>query len=90
MRFNVVPRDIPAEQAARRLGLGVAAFNTMLPRLFARGFPQPDPDSGHFDLHAIDRWCDARHTHLFADGSQMMARDASTVAKDRIARLRSV
>jgi hypothetical protein len=66
----------------------LAEFKDKLPRLEARGFPAADPDSGNFDLHAIDRWCDARHAHLFGESSTMQARDAGTVAKDRIASMR--
>lgn len=84
MRFSVPPRDIPAEQAARRLGMALAEFVEKLPRLQARGFPAADPDTGNFDLHAIDRWCDARHQHLFGEGSTIHARDASAVADARI------
>jgi hypothetical protein len=90
MRFRVVPRDVPPEQAARRLGLSEAAFKAKLPNLIARGFPLPDADTGYFDLCAIDRWCDARHAHLFGDGSEMQARDASTIAKERIAKMRAL
>ncbi len=36
----------------------LAVFHEKLPNLIARGFPPPDPDTGNFDLHAIDRWCD--------------------------------
>jgi hypothetical protein len=75
--------------AARRLGITLVEFNAMLPRLEARGFPPPDPDTGKFDLVAIDRWCDARHAHLFA-GPAMVARDASEIAKSRIAAMRRV
>jgi len=88
MRFRVEPRDVPPEQAARRLGKTLVEFNAALPRLLDRGFPKPDPDTGNFDIHAIDRWCDARHAHLFGDASPMQARDASTVARDRIAAMR--
>lgn len=87
VRFRVEPRDVPAETAARRLGKTISEFNTVLPNLIARGFPAADPDTGNFDLAAIDRWCDARHLHLFA-GETMEARDARTVAKDRIAAMR--
>jgi hypothetical protein len=60
-----------------------------LPNLLARGFPAADPDTGNFDLEAIDRWCDARHPHLFgASDAEIGARDASTVAADRIAAMR--
>jgi hypothetical protein len=88
MRFRIEPRDVPPEMAARRLGKSLAEFNATLPRLMARGFPGPDPDTGHFDIYAIDRWCDSRHAHLFGDGAVMQARDASTVARDRIAAMR--
>lgn len=89
MRFRVDPRDVPLEQAARRLGIGVAAFNEKLPNLIARGFPAPDPDTGNFDLAAIDQWCNSRHAHLFG-GSPVGPRDASTVAKDRIKAMRGI
>jgi hypothetical protein len=88
MRFRVEPRDVPPEIAARRLGKSITEFQSILPNLIARGFPKPDPDTGHFDLVAIDRWCDARHTHLFGEDRQMKARDASTVVKDRIKSMR--
>jgi hypothetical protein len=85
MRFRIEPRDIPAEMAARRLGMRLDVFEEKLPNLIARGFPQPDPDSGLFDVVAIDRWCDARHPHLFGGGAVMQARDARSVAPGRIA-----
>jgi hypothetical protein len=88
MKFRVMPRDVSPEAAARRLGLTLAEFNDRYENLVARGFPKPDPDTGNFDLDAIDRWCDARHPHLFG-GSGMQARDASTVARDRIAKMKA-
>jgi hypothetical protein len=88
MRFRVEPRDVPPQLAARRLGMSIEQFNAALPNLIARGFPKPDPDSGNIDLSAIDRWCDARHPHLFGGGTTMQARDASTVAQERIAAMR--
>ena len=89
MRIRTEPRDVPAEVAARRLGKSLVDFRTLLPNLIARGFPAPDRDTGNFDIVAIDRWCDARHPHLFGDRGEMQARDASTVARNRIAELRS-
>ena len=84
----IQPRDVSDEQAARRLELVVAEFNAKLPNLRARGFPQPDPDTGLFDMVAIDRWCDARHPHLFG-GNVMQARDASVVVRQRIEKMRA-
>jgi hypothetical protein len=89
LRFQVSSRDVPPEIAARRLGKTLTEFNSILAKLMARGFPGPDPDTGNFDLHAIDRWCDARHAHLFDGDAAMQARDAGTVAQDRIARMRA-
>jgi hypothetical protein len=87
MRFRVEPRDVPPDMAARRLGKSGAEFEVLLPNLIARGFPEADPDTGNFDLLAIDKWCDARHARLFGN-APMQARDASTVAKDRIEAMR--
>jgi len=87
MRFNVYPRDVPAEDAARRMGLSLAQFKRVLSRLCERGFPAADPDTGNYDLTAIDRWCDGRHVHLFGEKPEIQARDARQVARDRIAKL---
>jgi hypothetical protein len=88
MRFRVEARDVPPEAAARRLGMTLTEFNAKLADLLARGFPGPDQDTGYFDLHAIDRWCDGRHPHLFGGESAMQARDASSVVQDRIAKIK--
>lgn len=89
-RFQVIPRDVPAEHAAKRLGMKLAEFRAALPNLMARGFPAPDPDTHNFDLTGIDRWCDARNPHLFGgDAAGMGARDAATCVNDRIAALRN-
>jgi len=94
MRFRVEPRDVPPTAAARRLGLTLAEFEYRLPRLLSRGFPPVDPDTGNFDLEAIDRWRHRRHPHLFPDEAAVLtappvARDASDVVKKRIAELRN-
>jgi hypothetical protein len=65
IRFRVDPADVPPDKAARRLHLTVEKFNGILPRLRARGFPAPDPDTGNFDLEAIDAWRKSRNPHLF-------------------------
>jgi len=36
------------------LGHDTRRFPRKMPNLIARGFPPPDPDTGNFDLHAID------------------------------------
>jgi hypothetical protein len=85
MRFRIDPRDVPPEKAARRLGMSLEVFEKALPNLIGRGFPQADPDSGNFDLAAIDRWCDSRHPHLFIASGMIGAQGGATVALDRIA-----
>lgn len=67
VRFTVDPGDVPIEKVARRLHLTAEELRARLPRLFARGFPQPDPDTGMFDLEAIDRWRHARHPRFFPE-----------------------
>jgi hypothetical protein len=88
-RFQVVARDVPPAVAAARLGLSEERFSAVLQNLIQRGFPSPDPDTGNFDLHAIDRWCNARHVHLFGADAAMRAKDAGTVAKGRIEAMRN-
>jgi hypothetical protein len=61
IRYRVDPRDVPREKAARRLHLTLACFNELLPNLIKRGFPEPDTDTGMFDLDAIDLWRRSRH-----------------------------
>lgn len=88
-RFRVNPGDVPASMAAKRMGLTVDAFTAALPNLIERGFPRPDPDTANFDLDAIDQWRRLRHVHLYGGaGNEFGARDASTVAQERIAALR--
>lgn len=66
----------------------LAKFNEAYPNLEARGFPKADPDTGNFDLAAMDRWCDTRNPHLFTTGATLGARDAGDVCSDRIAAMR--
>jgi hypothetical protein len=66
IRFKVDPGDVAPEKAARRLGLTLPRFIEVLPRLLARGFPPADPDTGNFDLDAIDQWRKLRSPSLFA------------------------
>ena len=90
MRFRVDPRDVKPEAAARRLGMTLVAFNAALDNLICRGFPKADPDTGNFDLHAIDRWCDSRNPHLFGGASAApQARDARSVVADRLQAMRA-
>lgn len=75
---------MPADKAARRLGLTLAGFEEVKERLFAHGFPRPDPDTGLYDLKAIDDWMDRRSGLT----SNTAARDASTVVKARLEAMR--
>lgn len=60
MRFHVTPRCVPANYAARRLGISEVVFLQMEPRLRQNGFPLPDPVTGNYDLVAIEAWLDRR------------------------------
>ena len=60
LRFRIDPRNVPADKAARVLGPTIAAFSAALPRLQNRGFPAADPDTGNYDLKAIEAWMDRR------------------------------
>ena len=57
--------DGPDAQAARMLGLALEPFRALLPRLYARGFPTPDPDTELFDLDAVNQWRRRRHPGLY-------------------------
>jgi hypothetical protein len=65
IRHRVDPGDVPPEKAARRLHLTAERFNELLPKLLARGFPPADPDTGNYDLDAIDQWRKSRNPRLF-------------------------
>ncbi|MCJ2125553.1 hypothetical protein [Methylobacterium sp. J-077] len=67
VRFSVDPADIPAEKVARRMHLTIAQFEACKVRLFTRGFPRPDPDTGMYCLEAVDRWRLLRHPALFPE-----------------------
>ncbi|MGI4765368.1 MAG: hypothetical protein ACRYGP_09945, partial [Janthinobacterium lividum] len=70
VRFRIDPRDVPPVKAARVLGLTLPAFESTLPRLRERGFPVPDPDTGNFDLKAIENWMDRRSGLAKAEEAQ--------------------
>lgn len=83
VRYMVDPRDVPPIKAARRLHLTLAEFEQVLPRLHQRGFPRPDPDTGNYDLKAVDQWMDSRSTLTPAN----RPRDAREVTAERLAML---
>jgi hypothetical protein len=87
-RFQIVQGDASEKVAAQRMGMTLEAFRPALPNLLARGFPKPDPDTGNFDIDAIDTWRRLRHPHLYGGREEFGARDASTVVQDRLATLR--
>ena len=64
IRYRVDPGDVPPEKAARRLHLTLERFQALLPKLLKRGFPPVDPDTGMYDLEAIDVWRRNRHRGL--------------------------
>jgi len=88
-RFHIAPGDVPDSVIARHLGLTLEAFKAVLPNLIARGFPEPDPDTGNCDFDAVCVWRRLRHSHLYNNRGEFGPRDASSVVQDRIAALRS-
>lgn len=77
IRFRVEPGDVPPEKAARRLHLTLDEFEACKFRLFSRGFPRPDPDTGMYDLEAVDRWRRSRHPRLHDELTAAPALDES-------------
>lgn len=60
-RHRVVPRDVPPDVAAKRLGLTLVQFEEALPALLDRGFPPADCTTHLYDLVRVDQWMDERH-----------------------------
>jgi DNA-binding IclR family transcriptional regulator len=86
LRFRVQPRDVPPSCAARVLGLSAERFRDLLPELRQRGFPEPDPTTGNYDLESIGRWQDAR-SGLAAGGEALDAAGVVGARLERLARL---
>jgi hypothetical protein len=89
MRIRIEARDIDSELAARRLGLTRSEFDEVLPALLQRGFPQPDPTTGKFDLDAIDEWRRQRHPRLYGLTASPVARDGRTLIQERLQGLKN-
>jgi hypothetical protein len=85
MRFKINPRDVPAEMAARRLGLSIDGFEDVRADLEARGFPVPDVTTGNYDMAAIDAWMDRRSGIRGAPAT--VAKDAGAVVNGRLGRM---
>lgn len=83
IRYRVDPRDVPIEKAARRLHLTKAELERYLPKLYARGFPEPDETTGMFDLDAIDEWRRRRHPELFLTATEV-ARSSKELIQKRL------
>ncbi|MCJ2045592.1 hypothetical protein MKK58_13765 [Methylobacterium sp. J-078] len=67
VRFRVDPAYVPADKAARRMGLTLSQFTTCCPKLYARGFPAPDETTGMFDIEAMDRWRKRQRPDLYPE-----------------------
>lgn len=84
LRYQVQPRMVRLDKAARRLGLTPAEFREKLPTLIARGMPPACDVTGHYDLDAINAWLDRRSGLA---KSKPVARDASDVFEERLSQL---
>lgn len=88
IRYTVDPRDIPPEKVARLLHQTPDEFEARKAALFDRGFPQPDPTTGMYDMVAINAWMDQRHRLTSgASTERQTARNTAEVAAERQRRL---
>ena len=81
--------DVPVSSVARLLGLSdVREFAALQPRLEARGFPRPDPDTGRYCVEAVDRWRRLRSARLFPElASANIAADPRVDFQERMQRV---
>lgn len=84
LRYQVQPRMVHPDKAARRLGLTPAEFREKQPMLLAKGMPSACDVTGNFDLDAINAWLDRRSGLA---KSRPVARDASDVFEERLSHL---
>lgn len=86
IRFHVEPGDVPANVAAKRIGLSIDAFYEKLPALIQHGFPAANPVTGNYCLEAVDVWRKAFYPHLLP--AQLTpapaAHDARLVVRQRL------
>lgn len=91
-RPRIEPGDVHPAAAAKRMGMTLAEFEAVLPRLLSRGFPDADRDTGMFDLDAIDAWRRRRNPHLFGEPSPLTqppsGRDVQGIVAARLAEAR--
>lgn len=67
VRFRVDPAYVPADKAARRMGLTLQQIQDCARQLYARGFPLPDETTGMYDLEAVDRWRKRQRPDLYPE-----------------------
>jgi hypothetical protein len=80
--------DVPSSMVARLLGITLADFERLLPQLYHRNFPQPDPSTGNFCIEAVDKWRVGRHPTLFPTLTTVSAAlHAGAVFEERLRRV---
>lgn len=80
--------DVTAASVAELLGLSLSDFVARQPLLRQRGFPEPDPTTGHYCIEAVDKWRLRRYPHLFPElTAPSAAMHAGAVFNDRMRRL---
>ncbi len=75
--------DGPEQDAAKMMGMPLAEFRKKLPRLLSRAFPPADPDTGKFDLDAINEWRRQRFPNVFPVVTNSPTRSLATALQGR-------
>jgi len=74
--YQPTPRMLKKKGVAQKLNISLTLLRRKWSGLKLRGFPQPDPDIGTTDGHAIDQWLD-RENHVSEEGDDGGWKEAS-------------
>lgn len=58
--------EVRPRVVAHLFGVDATDMAELLPLLYDRGFPRPEPLTGHFDIEAVQAWRRNRHPGLLA------------------------
>lgn len=75
------PAFVPVSWVRERLGFKPTTFSKVKPRLFAEGFPKPDPLVGRYLRDDVEAWIEGRRTIAPNDSP---ARDCADINFDAL------